>query len=157
MTRKDLYRIKNGIEACAEISNETDIKFAHTLAIIYDEIMREIDIIEKSRKKSSPMYVAYKEKYNAIQLEHSIQKEDGTLQTINGEVVIKEPLRYNTRITALKEEFKDAVDAQTIIDKELDKFLDESITKEFTKIPISLFPSNVTVGIMIMLNPVILK
>lgn len=157
MIRKDLYRIKSGIEACAELKNEASLEFAHTLAIIYDEIMKEVDLIEKAKKQSSPTFLEYQEKFKLIQLAYAIKKEDGSILMHNDNIMLKEPIEYEAKIKELKEEYKTAIADQEKIVKEFDDFLSKSIDTPFTKIPISLFPTDINVWTILMLNPVITK
>ena len=145
MRNIDLYNIRTAINKMSDIVNIADINFTMTIARINDDVEKEIKLIDKGRKKPTDKYKEFLEKQNTINMKYAIQKEDGTLQTVNGSVLVRNPLKYNTEIKELKEEYKEEVALQEKLDTEFEEYLDQEFKGNITKLPKSLLPASVNV------------
>jgi len=155
ITNNDLYKIREGIKKCANLVNVADINFTMTMARISSEVDNELKIIDKGRKEISDKYKEYLERHKEIDLKYTIQKEDGSLQLINDQLIIRDIKAYNIEISKLKLEFKEEVDKYDKIEKEFKEFLNQPCKVNISKLPKSLIPAQVNVEQMSLLFPII--
>lgn len=151
----DLYNINNGINKLSNIANTSDINFAMSIARISNEVSKEIEIINAGRKKPSNKYKEFLKEQQIINMKYAIQKEDGTIQTLNDSMIIREPLKYNKEVDELKEKYKTEIELQEKINEEFDEYLKQEFKGTITKIPKSLLPLGLTVEQVKVLYPVI--
>lgn len=141
----DLYNIREGISKMSDIVNIADINFAMSMAKLNDEVERELRIIDKGRKKVSDKYKEFLEEQSIVNMTYCIQKEDGTFQTMNGNLLIRTPIKYNAEIKELRSKYKEEIAVQEKNDIEFEEYLEQEFKGNITKIPKSLFPATTKV------------
>lgn len=155
MTRKDLYKVLEGIEKSKNLVNIADINFTMAIARIESEIMSEIRIIEKGRKEYPEKHKEYLKKKKELDMKFALQKEDGTYQIFNGQLLVKTPNIYYSEVDKLEDEYKTTLYEVIKINKEFTNFLEGECEKTFTKINKSLFPTQLSVEQALLLFPII--
>lgn len=155
LTNEDLYKIREGIQKCAQLTNVADINFAMTMARIATEVEKEIKIIELGKRKPSERYKEYLKKAKEIDIKYAVQKEDGSFHMLNNQIIIKDAKKYYIEINALREEYKVELDEAEKIQDEFTKFLDQTCKVTLTKLPKNIIPAQVTVEQLCLLYPVI--
>mgnify|MGYP001264990549 CR=1 FL=1 len=145
MVNRDLINVKEGIDKMSDLVNVANINFAIEIARINDYVERELNIIRKGRKKPSEKYQEFLKEQEVLNMKYAIQKEDGTLQMVNGNILIRNPKAYHEEYSILKDKYKEEIKEQEKIDKEFEEFLDSPVKTTIPKISKSLFPASVTV------------
>lgn len=155
MIKRELYKVKEGIDKCSDLANASDINFAMTLAEIDYEVSNQLRIIDAGKKTLSDDYKAYIKEKKKLDMDYAIQKEDGSLQSIRGELLIRNPKEYYKKLEILQDKYKDEIKAVEVIQKEFETYLDNACTKEIPKLPKSLLPKEMTVEQVKLLFPII--
>jgi hypothetical protein len=155
MTNRDLYSVALGVKKCSELVNIATIDFTMTMARINSEVQNELRIIEDGKKESSILYKEYLKKKDAIDIKYAIQREDGTFQTLNDSLLVRNPTEYYLEIDKLKEEYKEEINKVDSITKEFEKFLNQENTKISTKLSKRIIPAAMNVEQATLLFPVI--
>lgn len=156
MTNEDLYNVRAGIAKSAEIVNVANIDFAFTMARINSEVTNEIKIIEEARKKPpEEESKKYSKELEAINLEHSVQKEDGTIQTINNNTVIRNLKEYKIKLDDFEIKYKDLLETVKKNNEEFKELLKQEVKVTITKLPKKCIPAIMNVEQMTLLFTVI--
>jgi hypothetical protein len=145
MKNRDLYFVAEGIKKCHELVNIADINFTMTIARINSEVNAEIRIINDGRKKQPIKYKEYLKKKEGIDIKYAIQKEDGTFQTLNDSIIVRNPIEYYSEIEILNTEYKLELDTIKSITTEFNSFLDQPCVKNITKLPKEILPASINV------------
>lgn len=145
MVNRDLINVKTGIDKMSDLVNVADINFAMQIARISDQVEKELSIIRKGRKKPSEKYQEFLKEQETLNMKYAIQKEDGTFQMANGNMLIRNPKAYHEEYVILKDKYKEEIKEQEKIDEEFETFLDSPVKVNISKISKSLFPASATV------------
>jgi hypothetical protein len=149
MTNDDLYKVKNGIAKCNDIVNVANFEFAYTMAKIEDEVTKAIILLEKARKNDE--YKEYLKEKEQLDSEHIIFNSNNTPIIINGQVMLKSPKVYYSKLDELNIKFKSAIDRNAAFINKLSEEYDGVITK----LPKAYIPAQLTVEQVKLLYPVI--
>lgn len=155
MTNYDLYKVREGINKCAAITNVANINFAFLMAKIESELDSEIKILEKARKPFSEGYMEYLKKKRELDGKHIIQKEDGSVLMLDGNLILKNPKEYNSELAKLNEEYSTDISGAKEIMSEFENFLQNTSNARITELPKSCIPASINVEQMKLLFPVI--
>jgi hypothetical protein len=155
MTNGDLYKVKQGIEKSSDLVNAADINFTMSIARIDSEIITELRIIEKGKKQPTDKYKEYLEKKQELDMKYTIQKEDGTCQTLNEQLLIRNPKQYYLELHDLEKEYKDEIDNVKKINDEFEIFLEQECKATISKVSKSCIPAIIKVEQAKLLFPVI--
>lgn len=152
MKRKELYILKDAIEDCGNLSN---LEFIHRIAIIYNDIIKHLEIFEKHRPSVNPEYTKYIEKRTFILDTYAAKNENGTYITSKQGVVIANATGYTNDISALEKEYEKIISQHKKDNFEFDKFLDSDFDFKFNLIPKKFIPTNITFNQYIGINSLI--
>lgn len=155
MIKRDLYKVKEGINKCDDLVNVSDINFAMTLAQIDYEVSTQLRVIDAGKKMLSNEYKEYLKEKKKLDLEYAIEKQDGSIQTIGNEMIIRNAGEYYSKLDVLQEKYKVDIEAVDKIQKEFEKYLDGECTNPISTLPQSLLPKEMTVEQAKLLFPII--
>jgi hypothetical protein len=155
MRNTDLYRVKQGLDKCSALVNVADINFAYTLAKIESEIIPELRVLEKARKPHSKEYEDFLKEREQLDLDYAAQNADGSYQLLNDKLLIRDPKKYSTEITALENKYKDAIALNKKNSEEFEAFLLQESKITVTKLPKACMPAQLSVEQVKLLFPVI--
>jgi hypothetical protein len=151
MKKRDLFSILGILD---QMNNEkTQVKFAYAMAKNRKKIQAEVEVLRES-VKSSPEMEEF-EKKRLVLCHDMAQKDDegkpltkGGAGNLGPMFVIADQEAFNTAFDALKEEYKDALELQDLKRKEFEALLDEEAETELHKIPLDVFPNNISTAQM---------
>lgn len=152
MKRKELYALKDAIEDCG---NLTSLEFIHRIAIIYNDIIKHLEIFEKHRPSINPEYTKYLEKRSLILDIYAAKNENGTYITSKQGVVISNANGYINDLSALDKKHEKIINQHKKDNLEFDKFLDSDFDFKFNLIPKKFVPINITFNQYIRINSLI--
>ncbi len=140
MKKKDLLPLQ---AALIKLSTIRHTKFAYCIVKNLKKVQQETDII-RSLNKVSAEYTEYEKKRIAL-CELYAEKNDKGVAIIEGsQYKIKSKKRFNTKLKALQEEYKETIKEKEKRDSEMNELLMEEIDIEFHKIKVDSLPDELS-------------
>jgi len=140
MKKKDLQKLKEGIEAVATLKNA---KFSYVLFKNKKLIENEIEVLKEIDK---PIEAFQKFEYDRVVLceKYCERKEDGQPLLIDNTYKIKDVENFNKDIVELRNANLESIEAEQKRLEDFNKLLEEDLNIEFLKIKSDDLPNDIS-------------